>query len=43
MVLLPIDIQTQSRNKLFFIFRYLSLFILTDLILSNQADQNVYR
>ena len=41
MGLRPTDIQIQSRKKLFSIFRYFSLFLLTDLILSDQADQRM--
>ena len=41
MGLLPTDIQTQSRKKLFSICRYFYLFFLTDLILSDQADKNI--
>ena len=40
MGLLPTDIQTKSRKKLFSIFQYFYLFILTDIILSDQADKN---
>ena len=43
MVLLPTDIQTQRQKKSFLIFRYFSLFFLTDLILSDQADKNMGR
>ena len=43
MSLRPIDIQTQSQKKLFWIFRYFSLFFYNDFILSDQADQNMDR
>ena len=43
MDLLPTDIQTQSQKKLFSMFRYFSLFFLTDLILSDQAEKNMDR
>ena len=43
MGLLFIDVQTQSQKKLFSIYRYFSLFFLTDLILSDRADNNMNR
>ena len=43
MGLISTDIQTQSQTKLFSIFRYFSLFFLTDLILSDQAEKDMER
>ena len=43
MGLLPIDIQTQSKKKLFSIFRYSFSFFLTDLILFDLANRNMDR
>ena len=43
MGLLLTDIQTQSKRKLFSIFRYFSLFFLTDLILFDQVDKYMDR
>ena len=41
--LLPIAISILSSKKLYSIFRYFSLFFLTDSILSDQADKNMSR
>ena len=41
MGLVPTDIQTKWRKKLFSIFRNFYLLLLTDIILSDQADKNM--